>query len=1620
MNAPQKTKTYVLALLAFLLAPFFSYASHDVAVDFTYRWISGDTYEFQVKFYRDCSGATAPASIIVSFTSPSGCGSTFFTTLDVDGPGVEVSPLCPADLSNSSCRSGTLPGVEEYIYTEQVTLPAQCSDWIASIRTCCRNASITNLSLVGGAGQYVELKLNNTNNLHNSSPVFSSLPVPYICVGRPYCFTQGATDPDGDSLAFYLINPLSDANNPIIYNFPYSQALPMSDSTTITFDSTNGTFCVTADQIQAAVITILVEEYRNGNLIGSVMRDLQIISRPCGNQQPFLSSGGMINVSGGFVQDSNSIQICPGNSLSYDLIFTDPDVGDSLVLTTDIATAIPGATLTTAGTNPSIAQFSWTPTVADLGVNSFSITVSDTNCPFPGYATYTFDITVIGATNAGPDQAYCLTGAPVNLVANGGSVFTWSVLSGDFSSLTCNPCQVQSVSPSVTTTYEVSSNFSGGCVALDTVTVTTVPNFPLSLTPATAVVCRNGVVQLNANAGPSGGPFTYSWTPSVGLNSSSSPTPLATPTATTKYYCEVASALGCTKVDSITVTYGGIGPSVTASPTDTSICQGESVPLQATAALIPVACAPNPAGCSGPTQVATVGTGTSGFSFLGPFHGSSGAQFNMRRQYIVTAAELQAQGITRGGTITEIGFDLMFAKPISFDNFRIRIACDTVDTYTFQLFRQNVSEVYFRANHVLPNAAGWHTITLDTPYDWDGLSSLIIDICSNGSPDLDFNTVRHTSTLPDFRTLYDNAALFNSCIEFDGIRTSNRPNMQFTVCYPDIPSPVYLWTPAAGLDDPAVLSPVATPAATTTYIFEAQDLISGCSDTTTVQINVGPNYTLNTLPDTTICFGSSVDLFATPSMPGSYNYVWTPGTDLSSTTDSVPTATPQTIQDYITVIDNGGCIKSDTITVSLSGTPVIAAADLDTVCPGTSVQLDVQLLNPFEDSFDPEVDSTVWDTLIGATPNSDCAANTGTNALHFDGNTATREAVTTRLNTTGCTTLNFCLIFGSGGAPCEDPEAGEDVEVNYSIDGGNTWIQLALYDEALFTSWTCFNEPLPLAAQSPSTQFQWRQISFTPGVGSDNWALDDVSTSCGPFSYAWTPGGGVSNPAIQNPDATVDATNNSFAVTVTNLSNPTCPVLTNIVIPLDSSVSVAATSLDPSYCGGDSITLDATAMGTPIPSSIASCGINGTSLTQPPVTTQLGSDVTATFLISPFQGLNRDNKVQWLVRASELTSAGISSGTITELAFNMAFGLSPNPYENVTMSLACTGATELTPGVWEAENTVFGPAQVDPTVGWNTFSISPFDWDGTSNLVITVCHNNPDGASPGGHDYAEYSPTGFTSQLNAPSNNAGVDGCAIAAPTQDYPFRPNIRFTVVPPAPAIFTYSWNPVDALNDPTSPTPRLLYTVDTFYTVTVNGGRCPVEDTVFLTGCILDAESLLLTGRREGEAVDLSWVTQRERNTDYFKVQRSTDGIQYTTLTTVQAAGDASGEIRYADLDDSPHPGVNHYRIVLVDREGNFQRSNTVTFHFTNGLNVLSIYPNPVGEQERLNLDFFAQEPGPLSLTLHDLWGRPVKQESWQVESGTNSTQWDLGKLANGSYTLKVLNGSRIWTRKVVLVR
>lgn len=162
---------------------------------------------------------------------------------------------------------------------------------------------------------------------------------------------------------------------------------------------------------------------------------------------------------------------------------------------------------------------------------------------------------------------------------------------------------------------------------------------------------------------------------------------------------------------------------------------------------------------------------------------------------------------------------------------------------------------------------------------------------------------------------------------------------------------------------------------------------------------------------------------------------------------------------------------------------------------------------------------------------------------------------------------------------------------------------------------------------------------------------------------------------------------------------------------------------------------------------------------------------------------------------------------------------------------------------------------------------------------------------------------------------------------------------------------------------------------------------------------------TAQAQSKQVKLQWSTAQEQNTSHFVLQHSTDNSNWTSIGTVQAAGNSSDIRHYDYTHATPVTGLNLYRIMQVDKGGKSNYTSVVKVNFNSsaaGVKVLFNYVNDNKVQVQLD------KAAPVALYTKD--GKLL----WQKKLAAGLQTVDMSGFAKGIYLLKSGN----YTEKIML--
>jgi hypothetical protein len=148
-----------------------------------------------------------------------------------------------------------------------------------------------------------------------------------------------------------------------------------------------------------------------------------------------------------------------------------------------------------------------------------------------------------------------------------------------------------------------------------------------------------------------------------------------------------------------------------------------------------------------------------------------------------------------------------------------------------------------------------------------------------------------------------------------------------------------------------------------------------------------------------------------------------------------------------------------------------------------------------------------------------------------------------------------------------------------------------------------------------------------------------------------------------------------------------------------------------------------------------------------------------------------------------------------------------------------------------------------------------------------------------------------------------------------------------------------------------------------------------------------------------VKLQWQTTTEINSSYFLIERSNDGVNFSGIGKVNAAGNSNAIKQYSFIDKTPLADEAFYRLKEVDLDGNYKYSNILLVKMPQ-VQPLIIMGNPVLNNLQLTIDNLQSSTSYLSI--FDFTGRRLK--SLSAQNGVQDI--DVSFLSSGTYVLQMI--------------
>lgn len=186
-------------------------------------------------------------------------------------------------------------------------------------------------------------------------------------------------------------------------------------------------------------------------------------------------------------------------------------------------------------------------------------------------------------------------------------------------------------------------------------------------------------------------------------------------------------------------------------------------------------------------------------------------------------------------------------------------------------------------------------------------------------------------------------------------------------------------------------------------------------------------------------------------------------------------------------------------------------------------------------------------------------------------------------------------------------------------------------------------------------------------------------------------------------------------------------------------------------------------------------------------------------------------------------------------------------------------------------------------------------------------------------------------------------------------------------------------------------------------------------------LPVELISFVGENKNRKNYLYWNTASEYNNDYFTIEKSADGKNWSVLTTVPGAGFSTDFKHYSTVDQNPLDGITYYRLLQTDFNG--QKRSYKTIAINTEVEIIdqfsNLYPNPTSDYFHFNYggtDF----SNTIYLEMYDQTGKLVKQMEFENFNDSQNMEVETNDIETGMYQVILTQRDHQERRKISIIR
>lgn len=164
-------------------------------------------------------------------------------------------------------------------------------------------------------------------------------------------------------------------------------------------------------------------------------------------------------------------------------------------------------------------------------------------------------------------------------------------------------------------------------------------------------------------------------------------------------------------------------------------------------------------------------------------------------------------------------------------------------------------------------------------------------------------------------------------------------------------------------------------------------------------------------------------------------------------------------------------------------------------------------------------------------------------------------------------------------------------------------------------------------------------------------------------------------------------------------------------------------------------------------------------------------------------------------------------------------------------------------------------------------------------------------------------------------------------------------------------------------------------------------------------------------------LHWTTETEVNSNYFTIERSSNGTDYKAIGTVAASGFSTAAVNYTYIDANALPGINYYRLIMVDKDNTMEYSKIISISGKKNQSTSIVNTYLSAAKKQMELTVYATQNKKANLMLFDNNGRNIFTEPVLLKAGINTINKNTPALARGIYYIRLFAEDEVLVKNVL---